>query len=140
MGERGEAAQYLGMLKALVEQIEYGLRGSELQNDVREGVLGAYGQDMPAILAGESSRAAALVEFAGQGMVQLPRASPQLAAAARALTVVEHGFAAACEIAVGFDSPAFDPEEAVRQSEAMHDAADELTKYVGQRRAEHDAM
>ena len=39
MGERGDAAQYLGMLKALVQQIEYGLNGGPLQTDVQKGVF-----------------------------------------------------------------------------------------------------
>lgn len=140
LGERGEAAQYLGILKALVEQIEYGLHGGELHTDVQKGVFGAYERDMPAILAAESSKARWLVQFAGQGIMQLPRASQQMAATALAMKVAEHGLAASCEIAVGIDASGFDPEEAVRQSEAMYDAADELTKYVAEKRIEHDAM
>lgn len=82
MGERGVATQYLGIPKALVEQIEYGLRGGALQSDVEKGVFGAHGRDLPAILAAEHSRAASLARFAGQGIMQLPRASQQMAATA----------------------------------------------------------
>ncbi|MFE7111797.1 hypothetical protein ACFU98_29640 [Streptomyces sp. NPDC057575] len=136
MGERGEAAQYLGILKALVDQIETGLRGGELQTDVQKGWFTGYGRDLPAMLCAESSRAASLVQFAAQGITQLPRASQQMSATAVAFQVAVHGLAASSEIAIGIDSPEFDGEEAVRQSEAMYDAADQLTKYVSEKRAQ----
>ena len=136
MGERGDAAQYLGMLKALVQQIEYGLNGGPLQTDVQKGVFATYDRSLPAILAAESSRAASLREFARQGIMQLPHASQQMAASAAAFMVAEHGLAAASEIAVGVGAPDFDENEVVRQSEAMYDAADQLTDYVAQKRAE----
>lgn len=136
MGERGEAAQYLGILKALVDQIETGLRGGELQTDVQKGWFGGYDRDLPAMLCAESSRAASLVQFAAQGIMQLPRASQQMSATALGLQVAEHGMAAAAEIAVGVDSPQFDGEEVARQSEAMYAAADQLTKYVAEKRAQ----
>ena len=136
MGERGDAAQYLGMLKALVQQIEYGLNGGPLQTDVQKGVFATYDRNFPAILAAESSRAASLVQFAAQGIQQLPHASQQMAATALAFTVAEHGFAAASEIAVGVGAPDFDENEVVRQSEAMYDAADKLTEYIGEKRAQ----
>ncbi|MFE3776130.1 hypothetical protein [Streptomyces sp. NPDC059122] len=136
MGERGDAAQYLGILKALVQQIEYGLRGGELQTDVQKGVFTAYDRNLPSILAAESSEASSLVQFAAQGIEQLPHASQQMAASALAFTVVQHGFAAAAEIAVGIQDPAFDAEEVARQSEAMYEAADELAKYTEQKRAQ----
>lgn len=136
MGERGVATQYLGIPKALVEQIEYGLRGGALQSDVEKGVFGAHGRDLPAILAAENSRAASLARFTGQGIMQLPRASQQMAATALALTVVEQSLAAGCEIAVAIDSPDLDPQETARESEAMYDAADELGKYVAHKRTQ----
>ena len=136
MGERGEAAQYLGILKALVDQIETGLRGGQLQTDVQKGWFGTYERDLPAMLCAESSRAASLTQFAAQGVMQLPRASQQMSAAAVAFQVAEHGLAAAAEIAVGVGSPQFDGEEVVRQSEAMYAAADRLTKYVSDKRAQ----
>jgi hypothetical protein len=136
MGERGDAAQLLGVLKGLVEQIEEGLRGGELQTDVQKGLFGSYERDMPAILAAEASRASSLVQFAAQGIMQLPRASQQMSATALGLKVAHHGFAASSEIAVGVDKPGFDGEEVVRQSEAMYEAADELTKYVSEKRAQ----
>ncbi|MFJ1900489.1 hypothetical protein [Streptomyces sp. NPDC088115] len=136
MGERGEAAQYLGILKALVDQIETGLRGGELQTDVQKGWFGGYERDLPAMLVAESSRAQSLVQFAAQGITQLPHASQQMSATAVAFRVAEHGLAAAAEIAVGLDSPKFDGEEVARQSEAMYEAADQLTKYVADKRTQ----
>jgi hypothetical protein len=136
MGERGDAAQCLGILKALVQQIEYGLMGGPLQTDVQKGVFGAYERDLPGILAAESAHVASLREFARQGIMQLPHASQQMSATAVALMVAEHGFAAAAEIAVGVDGLGFAEDEVVRQSEAMYEAADMLTKYVAEKRAE----
>jgi len=135
MGERGDAAQYLGMLKGLVQQIEYGLSGGPLQTDVQKGMFAAYERDLPSILAAESSRVAALVQFAAQGILQLPHASQQMAASALGLQVAEHGFAAASEIAVSMEAPGLDESEVVRRSEAMYEAADKLTDYIGEKRA-----
>ncbi|MFI8903920.1 hypothetical protein ACIGO7_37950 [Streptomyces virginiae] len=137
MGERGYAAQYLGMLKALVEQIEYGLRGGELHTDVQKGFFAGYERNIPAMLASESSKARWFTQFAGAGIMQVPHASQQMAACALAGQVIEHGMAAASEIAVGIDSPDFDAEEVVRQSEAMYEKAGELEKYVAEKRTQH---
>jgi hypothetical protein len=139
MGERGDAAQCLGILKALVQQIEYGLIGGPLQTDVQKGVFAAYGRDLPAILAAESAHVGTLVKFAAEGIMQVPHASQQMSAAALGLTVAEHGFAAAAEIAVGVDAPGFSDTEVTRQSEAMYEAADKLTDYVAGKRAEWEA-
>lgn len=138
MGERGDAAQLLGILKGLVQQIEYGLIGGPLQTDVQKGLFNAYGRDIPAILAAESAHAGVLVKFAAEGIQQVPYASQQMSAAALAFVVAEHGFAAAAEIAVGVDGPGFNEARVTQQSEAMYEAADKLTEYVAEKRAEWD--
>ncbi|MFJ2279260.1 hypothetical protein ACIOEZ_34490 [Streptomyces sp. NPDC087866] len=136
MGERGVAAQYLGILKALVDQMETGLRGGELQTDVQKGWFNTHERDVSAILCAEADRARNLTEFSAQGITQLPRASQQLSATAIAFQVAEHGLAAAAEIAVGLDSPQFDGEAVARETDTMYEAADLLTKYVADKRAQ----
>ncbi|WP_329142689.1 hypothetical protein OIU91_03800 [Streptomyces sp. NBC_01456] len=133
-GERGEAAQFLGVLKALVEQIEEGLRGGELQADVDRGRLTGYERSASAMLTAEASRSFSLAQFAEHNIDRLPCAYQQMAVTALALRVAGHGFAASAEIAMGLDSDRFDAGEAARQSAAMYDAADELTRYVSQTR------
>jgi hypothetical protein len=138
MGERGYAAQSLGLLKALVEQIEQGLSGGPLQADVVKGRFAGFGRDMPSMLAATASQVGDLAEFARQGIVQLPLASQQMSTAAAALATAYHAFAAAAEIAVGPGSRDFREGEAVRQSEAMYQAYDLLARYVAAKRDEWD--
>jgi hypothetical protein len=138
MGDRGYAAQYLGMLKGLVAQMEEGLRGGPLETDVQKGWFGVYERDIPSMLANTSAQLRSLSEFAQQGIMQVPRASQQMSVAAVALRAACHAFAAASEIAVGVGSPGFDENEVVKQSEAMYEAADMLTDYVAKKRAEFD--
>ncbi|MFF7234371.1 hypothetical protein [Streptomyces sioyaensis] len=133
-GERGEAAQFLGILKALVEQIEEGLRGGELQADVDRGRLTGYERQVPAMLAAEASRAFSFAQVAEHNIHKLPGAYQQMAVTALALRAAGHGFAASAEIAMGPDTDRFDAEEAARQSAAMYDAAEELTRYIAQTR------
>ncbi|MFF7234452.1 hypothetical protein [Streptomyces sioyaensis] len=133
-GERGEAAQFLGILKALAEQIEEGLRGGELQADVDRGRLTGYERHVHAILAAEASRAFSCAQVAERNIHNLPCAYQQMAVTALALRAAGHGFAASAEISMGPDTDRFDTAEAARQSAAMYDAADELTRYISQTR------
>lgn len=134
LGDRGYAAQYLGMLKGLVAQIEEGLRDGPLEGDVHKGWFSAYEQNTPSLLANTAAQVARLSEFARQGIMQVPMASQQMSVAAVALAAASHAFAAAAEIAVGVGSPDFNEAETVRQSEAMYDAADMLRDYVTEKR------
>lgn len=136
MGERGDAGQYLGILKALVAQVEEGLRGGPLQTDVQKGWFGAYERNLPSMLANTASQLRDLSGFARQGIMQLPHASQQMSVAAVALLVAQHAFAAASEIAVGFDAEDFHGDEVVKQSEEMYAAFDMLADYVTKKRAE----
>ena len=136
MGDRGYAAQYLGMLKAVVAQMEEGLRGGPLETDVQKGWFGAYERDVPSMLANTAAQLRSLSEFARQGITNVPQASQQMSVAAVALLAARHAFAAASEIAVGIGSPDFHEGEMIRQSEAMYEAADMLTDYVAKKRAE----
>ncbi|MFH8805217.1 hypothetical protein ACH4F6_37705 [Streptomyces sp. NPDC017936] len=136
MGDAGYAAQYLGMLKGLVAQVEEGLRGGPLQTDVQKGWFAAYERDVPSMLANTAAQLRSLSEFARQGIVQVPHASQQMSVAAAALLAAHHAFAAASEIAVGVGSPDFHDDEVIKQSEEMYAAADMLTDYVTQKRAE----
>ncbi|UQI49836.1 hypothetical protein M1P56_35695 (plasmid) [Streptomyces sp. HU2014] len=134
MGDRGYAAQYLGLLKAFVAQIEEGLRGGPLQVDVQKGWFGGYEGQLPSLLANTSSQVRDLSEFARQGIVEVPHASQQMSVAAAALLTAEHAFAAASEISVGIGKPDFNEAEVVKQSEAMYEAYDLLAEYVRQKR------
>lgn len=136
MGDAGYAAQYVGTLKALVGQIEEGLRGGPLQADVQKGWFAAYERSTPSMLAATAAQLRSLSEFARQGITQVPQASQQMSVAAVALLAAHHAFAAASEIAVGPGSPDFHGEEVVKQSEAMYAAADMLADYVTKKRAE----
>jgi len=133
MGDRGEAAQYLGMLKAVVAQMEYGLRGGPLQNDVQKGWFQGFDRETPPILANIASQVRELSAFARQGILQVPHASQQMGVAAAALLAAAHAFAAAAEIAVGLDSPNFDENKVVRHSEQMYEAFSVLAEYVAQK-------
>lgn len=136
LGERGEAAQLVGTLRGYVQQIETGLSGGPLHTDVQKGYFTAYDRNMAALIANESDRVMTLSEFARQGIMELPHASQQMSVAAAALRTAAIAFAAASEIAVGLDSPDFDPKEAVRQSEMMYAAFDVLAGYVAAKREE----
>ena len=138
MGDAGYAAQYLGMLKAVVAQMEEGLRGGPLETDVQKGWFGAYERNVPSMLANASAQLRSLSEFARQGITNVPQASQQMSVAAVALLAAHHAFAAASGIAVGPGSADFHGGEVARQSEAMYEAADMLTDYVKQKRAEFD--
>lgn len=134
MGERGDAAQYLGVLKGLVAQMEEGLRGGPLHHDVTKGFFASYGRDNASLLAGIAAELRLLTGFAGGGITGLPFASQQMSVASTALLAASHAFAAAAEIAVGPGSDAFDENEIVKQSEAMYAAADMLRAYVADKR------
>lgn len=136
MGDRGDAAQYLGMLKGVVAQMEEGLRGGPLQTDVQKGWFGAYERNLPSILANTAAQVRDLSEFATQGVQRVPHASQQMAVAAAALRAASHAFAAAAEISAGIDAADFDAAEVVKQSEDMYEAADMLTDYVAKKRTE----
>lgn len=136
MGERGDAAQLLGMLKAVVAQTEEGLRGGPLQTDVQKGWFTAYERALPSMFANTSAQLRDLSEFARQGILQVPLASQQMSVAATALLAASRAFAAAAEVAVGPDSADFHEAEVVKQSEGMYEAADMLTEYVSAKRAE----
>jgi hypothetical protein len=136
MGDAGYAAQYLGTLKALVAQMEEGLRGGPLEGDVQKGWFAGYQRDVPSMLANTASQLRTLSEFARQGIMQVPEASQQMSVAAVALLAAHHAFAAASEVAVGPGSDDFHGGEVVKQSEAMYEAVDMLTDYVTKKRAE----
>lgn len=136
MGDRGDAAQYIGILKALIAQIEEGVRGGPLQTDVQKGWFGGYQRNLPSMFANTAAQLKDLSSFASQGIMQVPHASQQMAVAATALLTASHAFAAASEIAVGVGSPDFHEDEVVKQSEAMYEAFDMLADYVAQKRAE----
>lgn len=136
MGDRGDAAQYLGMLKGIVAQMEEGLRGGPLQTDVQKGWFGVYERSVPSMFANTASQLKDLSAFANQGIMHVPHASQQMAVAAVALLTASHAFAAASEISVGVGTADFHADEVVKQSEAMYEAADVLTDYVKQKRAE----
>lgn len=136
MGDRGYAAQYLGMLKAIVAQMEEGLRGGPLQTDVQKGWFGAYERDLPSMFANTAAQLRDLSEFARQGIMQAPQASQQMAVATTALLAASRAFAAAAEITVGPGSPDFHADEVIRLSEEMYAAADMITDYVAKKRAE----
>jgi hypothetical protein len=136
MGDAGYAAQYVGLLKGLVAQMEEGLRGGPLEADVQKGWFTAYERDLPAMLSGLAGQFRALSEFARQGIVQVPQASQQMSVAAVALLAAYHAFGAASEIAVGTGSEDFHADEVARHSEEMYGAADMLTDYVAKKRAE----
>jgi hypothetical protein len=138
MGDRGDAAQYIGILKGLVGQVEEGLRGGPLQTDVQKGWFNAYERHTPSMMANTASQLRDLSEFARQGIMQLPHASQQMSVAAVALLVAQHAFAAASEIAVGIDSADFHEGEVVKQSQEMYEAFDMLADYVAKKRAEFD--
>ncbi|MFE3572551.1 hypothetical protein ACFXON_24395 [Bacillus subtilis] len=65
LGERGDAAQYAGILAATVEQIETGLRGGTLQTQFQRGWLTGYGRDNAALLAAVGEQVKDLAVFAG---------------------------------------------------------------------------
>jgi hypothetical protein len=130
MGDAGYAAQYLGMLKALVAQVEEGLRGGPLETDVQKGWFGAYERGLPSMFANTAGQLRSLSEFARQGIMQVPRASQQMSVAAVALLAAHHAFAAASEISVGPGAEDFHADEVVKQSEAMYEAAELLLDYV----------
>lgn len=136
MGDRGDAAQLLGMLKAVIAQTEEGLRGGPLQTDVQKGWFAAYERSLPSMFANTASQLRSLSEFARQGITQVPLASQQMAVATSALLAASCAFAAASEIAVGVDSEDFHDGEVIKQSEAMYAAADMLTEYIAAKRAE----
>lgn len=130
MGDAGYAAQYLGMLKGLVTQMEEGLRSDPLETDVQKGWFGVYERNVPSMLANTAGQLRSLSAFAQQGIMQVPQASQQMSVAAVALLAASHAFAAASEIAVGVGSPDFHADEVVKQSQAMYEAAELLTDYV----------
>lgn len=136
MGDRGDAAQYLGMLKGIVAQMEESLRGGSLATDVVKGTWAVYERNLPSILANTAAQVRDLSEFATEGIHRVPQASQQMAVAAAALRAASHAFAAAAEIAVGIGAADFDGDEVVKQSEAMYEAVDMLTDYVAKKRAE----
>lgn len=134
MGDRGYAAQYVGMLKGLVAQMEEGLRGGPLETDVQKGWFGVYERSIPSMFANTAGQLRSLSEFARQGITQVPQASQQMSVAAVALLAAHHAFAAASEIAVGVGSPDFHGDEVVKQSEEMYEATDMLIDYVAKKR------
>lgn len=136
MGDRGYAAQYVGLLKAIVAQMEEGLRGGPLQTDVQKGWFGGYERNLPSMLANTASQVRDLSEFARQGIMQVPHASQQMSVAAAALRTAAHAFAAASEISVGVGSSTFDEAEVVKESEAMYEAYELLADYVTKKRQE----
>jgi hypothetical protein len=136
MGDRGYAAQYVGVLKAIVAQVEEGLRGGPLQTDVQKGWFGGYERNLSSMFANTAAQLRDLSEFARQGIMQVPHASQQMSVGAVALRTAAHAFAAAAEIAVGVGSPDFDQDEVAKESEAMYEAFDMLADYVTKKRAE----
>jgi hypothetical protein len=87
VGERGDAAQYAGILHAYLEQIETGLRGGELQTQFQKGWLTGYDRNNAGALGGIAERLDDLSRFAGAGIGQVPLASRQFSTAALALLV-----------------------------------------------------
>lgn len=134
MGDRGYAAQYVGMLKAIVAQMEEGLRGGPLETDVQKGWFAVYERSLPSMFANTAGQLRSLSEFARQGIVQVPQASQQMSVAAVALLAAHHAFAAASEIAVGVGTEDFHADEVVKQSDEMYEAADMLADYVAKKR------
>lgn len=100
--ERDEAAQMAGTLKAALEQVENGLRGSELQTQFQVGYVHAgYAGDPARLLSSVSDRCTDSSVFVMQAMPRVPGASRQLSLAALALQVAAHALAAAGQIALG---------------------------------------
>lgn len=90
-GERGDAAQYLGVLTAVTEQMASPLHGGELHGDMRKGYFTGYNRDLPAMLGALADRLGYDAGFAQWGAEQVPRASNQLVTAASLLAEdVEH--------------------------------------------------
>lgn len=101
-GERGDAAQMAGALKAAMEFAENGLRGGELQTQFQKGYLSAYRRNAAAVLGSLSERAGDSAQLAVEMMMKaVPRASRQLCLAALAFQVANHALDAAAQIAAG---------------------------------------
>ncbi|WP_280335466.1 hypothetical protein [Nocardia wallacei] len=130
-GERGDAAQYAGILHGCLEQIENGLRGGPLQTQWQKGWLGVH-QEHPAqsnptyVLASLGMQLRDLSGFAGSGIVRIPLASRQLSTAALAMLVAYRALLAAAEIAG--ETP--DLKAAEWLSDLMVANAHQLTVYV----------
>ncbi|MFJ9719967.1 hypothetical protein ACIRPQ_29245 [Streptomyces sp. NPDC101213] len=135
MGERGDAAQLLGALLALVEQIHMPLRGGPLHIDLQKGYLGSYERDVPAIFAQLGDRSKYDESFVRGGVEQVPQASQQLLMAALGFGVAGKAMLAASLIAEGFDGMTEESGKAIEKlTLEAAEYADLLTEYVAQKR------
>ncbi|MET7816074.1 hypothetical protein ABZT26_35205 [Streptomyces sp. NPDC005395] len=135
MGERGDAAQLLGAMAAMVEQMHMPLRGGPLHADVQKGYLGGYERDVPAIFAQLGDRAKYDEAFVRQGVEQVPHASQQLVMAAVAFGVAHKSMLAASLIAGGLDDLTAESADAIEKlTLEAAEYADMLTKYVEEKR------
>ncbi|MDX6315862.1 MAG: hypothetical protein QOF44_5326, partial [Streptomyces sp.] len=100
-GPTGDAAQYLGMLRGLVEQMTTALHGGELHVDVQKGYFAVYQRSVPAMLAALAERSMYDAAFTRQGVEQVPLASIQLLTAATALQAAGDALAGASVVASG---------------------------------------
>jgi hypothetical protein len=100
-GPTGDAAQYLGMLRGLVEQMTTALHGGELHVDVQKGYFAVYQRSVPAMLAALAERSQYDAAFTRQGVEQVPLASIQLLTAATALQAAGDALAGASVVASG---------------------------------------
>lgn len=132
-GERGDAAQFAGILAATIEQIETGLRGGALQTQFQKGWLNGYDRDNAALLAALGEQVKDLAGFAGAGIGQVPLASRQFSTAALALLVASRALSAAAEIST-------DTETGMKTAEALSEKmmlnGRELARYLDRLEAE----
>jgi hypothetical protein len=136
-----DAAQLAGALKAVVERIENGLRGAELQTQFQKGWFGGHDQDTAKILAQYAAHLDDLAQFAGQGIRKLPLASVQFTTAALAALTGSHAMNAAALIALAdaTENPENELELldiAQQWAEEMIRQARELTDYVAAKQAQ----
>ncbi|WP_040743929.1 hypothetical protein [Nocardia transvalensis] len=125
-GERGDAAQYAGLLAAVLEQYENGIRGGPLQIQWMKGWFTGHSDDIAAILSTLAVQTKDLAHFVGTGISRLPLASRQLATTALAMFVASRALLAAAEIAS--DTPNFTAAEDM--STRMVANAHELARYI----------
>ncbi|MFD4830152.1 hypothetical protein ACFWPV_09895 [Streptomyces uncialis] len=134
MGERGEAAQYLGVLKALVAQIEYGLKGGPLHPGVLSGQIAGYGDETTWLIAADAFDAEVKATMAGQRSQQVPHADFHLAVAALGFHVAENSLKAAAEISVGLQDSAYAPDHAAEFTASMIHTVEALAEFVAERK------
>jgi hypothetical protein len=136
MGPNGDAAQMLGMLKGLVEQMTVALHGGPLHTDIQKGYFAVYERNTAGMFAAQAESARWGSQFMRGGVDRVPHASIQLLTAAAGLDAAYRAAAGAAVIAGDQDLTEDDAVQVKEWTEEAWEAVDVIHGYVEKKRAE----